>query len=340
MISVPDVSKREAQDAVRLAVQSAAAAAATFLGMQALGLPEKFVGVLSAVLVVQPTVGNTLGEAMNRFIATVVGSLVGVVCLFLLPGGYGTALALAVSMLVMNAIAGIRPEWRYGVVAAVALSLGSEANALEAAQERGVAIGGGALIGALASIVVWPDSATKRARRHLETALRAASARLDDAIDGAQGKKSERGQEERRRYHSNIESARRAAEEIRFDDGEEIRTRIENAEKLYNSVLILNRVAEETDDAADGGNGYRDQVEEIRSLCCKVAEGLAEGDAEQDGRLDEIDDALATVRDAASDTSADPAEHVLKNALVFGLGEVRDSLRALVEAFQDDQSKS
>ncbi len=330
-----DISKREARDSARLAVQSAAAAATTFLSMQALGLPEKFVGVLSAVLVVQPSVGNTIGEAMNRFIATIVGSLVGIACLYLLPVGYGTAIALALSMLVMNAVAGIYPEWRYGVVAAVALSLGAENDAFQSAQERAVAIGGGALIGALASVTVWPDSATKRTRRHLAEALRAAAVRLDEAVGAAQGSEDPRKHEAQRKYHSNIESARLAAEAIKLKDGDLLRDQIKMTEQLYNSALILNRVGEETDQAGDGSESYRDKVERIRVECREVANGLADGEHEQKERLDSIAESLELVRSAVCESTADPEQHVLKNALVFGLSEVIDSLKQLVDSFQE-----
>jgi uncharacterized membrane protein YgaE (UPF0421/DUF939 family) len=105
-----NISNWELRDTARLAIQSACAATVTFLAMQWAGLPEKFVGVLSSVLVVQPSAGNTIGAAWDRILATLIGCIIGIVCLTLLPGGYGTAVALAVAMLAMNAVAGFRPE--------------------------------------------------------------------------------------------------------------------------------------------------------------------------------------------------------------------------------------
>ena len=57
----------------------------------------------------------------------------------LLPTGYGTAAAIALSILV-NAVAALRPAWRYGVVAALALALGSESNMLQTAMDRSLSI--------------------------------------------------------------------------------------------------------------------------------------------------------------------------------------------------------
>lgn len=332
------VSEREARDAMRLAIQSAAAASGMFILMQSFGMPEKFVGVLSAVLVVQPSVGNTLGEAWDRVMATVVGSLIGLICLILLPTGYGTAAALAVSMLVINGIAGLRPEWRYGSVAAVALSLGSDTNLIETATDRGIAIAVGVAVGAIVSLVVWPDSATKRAHRHLRTALRAISVCLDSAINGARGEGEAISKDARRRYHSNIESARLATEGIRWGDREGVEDRIEKTARLYNSVLILNRVAEETDKITGENEDFADEIETLRDCGCAITTGLADNETGHSERIDEIQETLTRARDFVVSSEGDARAHLFRNAMVFGLGEVSDSLKDLVESFEDIQT--
>lgn len=163
--------RSELRDVARLALQSATAAAASYLLLRALGLPEVFVGVISAVLIVKPSLGSTMGSGMQRVFATLVGCVIGVATMWAIPYGYSTALALAISMLVMNAIAGFKREWRYGVVAAVALSLGAEADLVQAATDRALSIGIGAAVGILTSITVWPDHATSRAHRRLAAAM-------------------------------------------------------------------------------------------------------------------------------------------------------------------------
>ncbi|MGJ8634164.1 MAG: hypothetical protein ACSHX7_09615, partial [Luteolibacter sp.] len=62
-------SKRQLRDASRLAIQAAIASAVLFIVMKTLNMPEKFVGVLSTVLVLSPGVGGTLASAWKRFAA-------------------------------------------------------------------------------------------------------------------------------------------------------------------------------------------------------------------------------------------------------------------------------
>lgn len=334
-----EFEKRELRDAGRLALQSAAAAAAQFALMQAFGMPEKFVGVLSAVLVVQPTVGHTLGASRDRIAATLLGSALGVLCLVALPGGYGTAVALAACMLVINFIAGFFPQWRYGVVAAVALALGSENDLLQTSVDRGIAISLGALVGTLISFVVWPDRAVKRAERHLREALCATADRLDIAVENARDDEDRDSDDARRRYHRAITSARDAADGIRLGDKRDVRRRIEKCERLYNSVLILNRVAEETDRVTGESEQLAEAVETIRRGGHELTVAIAEREASPD----EIERALASMREAieqAREATAEPSDeserraHVIRNGLVFGLGEVADCL----EAFSDPES--
>lgn len=325
-----DVSREDLRDAARLSLQSAIAAAALFVAMQAVGMPEKFVGVLSAVLVVQPTVGNTLAEAWDRVAATAVGSLIGVTALVALPGGYGTAVALAVSMAVMNAAAAFRPDWRYGVVAAVALSLRSDSDVFQTAQDRALAIALGAGVGVVTALVVWPDRASKRAHRHLRGALRAARTRLERAVERALGESEETASEARESFHSRLDAARSAAAGIWLGDEAAVRRRIDRTERLYNSILILHRVAEETDRALAEDDPLRERVETILECGCATLDALVEDDRDA-ARLQEIEDELDRIQDAGR---PDDSEHW--HALVFGLGEVRDSLRELLEAFDED----
>ena len=331
-----DVSDREARDAARLAVQSAIAASGMFILMRSLGLAEEFVGVLSAVLVVQPSVGNTLGEAWSRFSATLVGSAVGVICLIALPTGYGTAAALALSMLVMNAIAGLRPDWRYGVVAAVALSLGADSDVTQTAIDRSIAIGAGVVFGALVTVLIWPDTAEKRAKRHLRAALLAAANRLDTTVEAVRGQGDNEDSDSRRRFHNNVEAARGAINGIRFGDADPLQKRLTEIEKFHTSVVILDRVVEESDDLVRDEDGASDDVDEIRTLACKAARELANGDTVDDARLASIESCYESFRNNVTQIEDDARAHMLRNAVAFGLGEILDSLKAMSDLMNGD----
>ena len=337
MKTVFGITANEARDAARMGIQSAVAAAAMFSLMQWLSLPEKFVGILSAVLVVQPNLGNTVMQARDRFVATIVGSAIGVACLFVLPSGYGTAAALAVSMLLLNSIASFRPAWRYGVVAAVALSLGSDSDIVQTTIDRGLAIGIGAILGTLVSLIVWPESATKRANRQMSLALKATAQRHDMAVSRVENEAEDEASEARRSFHSHLEQARSAAEGILFGEEKEVRSRIDKIEKLYNSVLFLNRAAEEMSDSSSSVDDIRDHVDIIQDESLDVIRALADGEKTGHGsKLEKIRDALLEARNTVADDNDNSTDFIFRSAYVFALGEVWDSLDELAEEEEKD----
>lgn len=335
-----DLTQQKPWDAAHLAVQSATAAVAVFVAMQALGMPEKFVGVLSAVLVIQPSVGNTIVEAGDRVVATIVGSIVGVICLFLLPYGYGTAIALAVTMLVINAAAGFRPDWRYGVVAGVALALGSEQNAMQTAQERSLAIALGAFIGVAVSVVVWPDTASKRANRHINSALFAAAEMLDRLIGHAAGNaEPDDVQGIRQRFGAALSSARQAADGIRFADSRAVEDRIEQTQRLHQSLTTIERVSQARRQAGIEDNAeLSEAIETVRKEACEAVLSLAREGRLDEGELDNVIEAVERAKDTPR--NSERIASMLDNALVFALGEVTLSLRNLKRAFEEDYEGS
>ncbi|MBT8143164.1 MAG: FUSC family protein [Gammaproteobacteria bacterium] len=331
-----DIDQREARDAVRLALQSAAAAAIMYVVMQALGLPEKFVGVLSAVLVVQPSIGNTLSQGWDRVAATVVGILIGIASMLILPSGYGTAVALAFSMLVMNAVAGFRPSWRYGVVAAVALAMGSDGELLQTAFDRTLSIGIGVVVGIAVSLLVWPDKAETRALRYLRQALRGVAGCLKAALNEGKVDSDSLPDNPHQTYLSNISDARKEAHNVRLADNDSLLEKLDSIERFYYAVMILNRVAEETNDFDSASDDLAQPMYTIRDNACAVAVTLARGECDYDNQLSNIRNALKQLRQYTTDAGGDTDDLVNRNALVFGLDEIEDSLDELTDLFQDN----
>lgn len=146
--------------------------------MKFIGMPEKFVGVLFGALVINQGIGSTLSCAWKRVAATVMGAAIGCLCLWALPGGYGTAVALGITLFVMSAIAGLFPQWQYGVVAAVALALGSDSDLVKTSMDRTLAIGLGVVVGSISSLIIWPQKSPTRADAFIRDALNASAASM------------------------------------------------------------------------------------------------------------------------------------------------------------------
>lgn len=317
------------RDATRFALQSAVAAALTFAFMEAFGLPEKFVAVISAVLVVQPSVGGTASAGWNRLIATLLGSAIGLTCLLVLPQGAGTAAALALAMLVMNAVAAFHLDWRYGVVAAVALALGDTDDTLRTALDRSAAIGVGVVIGIIGSFLVWPDSARKRVLRHTASALRAVADRLGSAVQQAEGKSGGDDEKAASRFHDNLQHAREASASTSRDKSEAAQELINNTERLYNSVLWVNRVAshglgaplEET---------LQDELGVLRESARDAIMAIINGTDETADAIKRYAKCLSEMNDKNSDNH-DEGYH----ALLFALHEIEENMRSVDDAFGD-----
>lgn len=328
-----EASRQEIRDAARLAIQSAIAAAAMFSLMQSLGLPERFVGVLSAVLVVQPSVGNTMGKGWERFVATLVGCALGALCLYLVPPGYGTAAALAFSMLVMNGVAGFRPAWRYGVVAAVALALGSESDILQTAIDRSIAIGIGVAIGIAVSWLVWPDKSEDRARRFMCSALRAAAGCLENTLHEAGVEDRDLPENPHRKYQRYVSNAREAIENVRLADSEPLKKKLETLEQFHTAITILARVTEETGELPKKGQNIGEPAQSVRDHACRIATDLADGKDIEEKLLEHMREQLDKLREHAAIQKDDARAIEYRNALVFGLDEIEDSIGDLVEQF-------
>ena len=333
-----DLSKRTHRDALRLAIQSAVAAAAMFALMKALDMPERFVGVLSAVMVVQPSAGAAISEAKDRFFATVVGAVIGVVCLALLPDGYGTAAALALSMLVMNAIAGFRTEWRYGVVAAVALALGSEQDAMQTALDRSLAIGLGVVVGALVAFIVWPDMAEERTRRSLKEAWGALADYLEQTVAKVTGEQAD-DQRRTRPYRKPLTEAMRAVEDVSFADTDPLERQLSATRSVASVTQFLNRIGDEAKPAKDGT--LRESVHKATHAAKDVLHALAKDETPPDDAFDTLADALQKARETQSDI-ADADRRDLtgsaRGALAFTLGELNDALRELRDAAGEEKA--
>ena len=331
-----NISRFFGRDVMRRAVQSAVAASATNLVMNALNLQEMFLALISAVLIITPSVGGTMGAAFTRLQATIVGSLISLACLTLLPDSWNTTAALAASMLVVGGVAGIRPDWSYGAVAAIGIALPGEAGMIETAWARGLAIAVGAATGVLVSLVVWPDRAESRFDRHFRAALRATATRLSDALEAATAEREDASPPDHvSAYHKAVHEAQEALGAVKLADRAGMQRRLDVLRRLYNSVIILDRAAE-ADIVSSSKNGTLiDQIRELRRDTCAVLNALADGEGEADQPTGEIDDTLKRLKDALAED--DPASDLHRNrdTLAFGLYEVRQALADLIRVLTD-----
>lgn len=333
-----NINRETARDAVRLALQSALAAVASFLLLTWIGSDETFVGVISAVLIVQPSVGSTVSEGWDRLIATLVGSIIGIVCLLLMPPGYGAAISLAVIILVINFVAGFRPSWKYGVVAAIALALADNGGDLDVAQARGIAITIGILTGVLATLVVWPDSASARALRHQRRAIRALVERFQQTMSRDPDKAATN--DARRRFHEALTDSRSAAVKSTSKQHERAKSINDQIERLYTSVLVIDR-ANDPFSAQENGP---DMVNRLSESGCAAISTLIDDDADSSEALQKFESDIDALESSMTSEQIETDDGQRAASAVFALKEILDVLRSIhdenEEAIEGNQNKT
>jgi hypothetical protein len=265
-------------------------------------------------------------------VATLVGSGIGFGISTLIPFNIGTAISLGIAMLVINFIAGFKKSWRYGVVAAVAIALGSENNLLDTTLDRLIAIGVGVVIGTLVTFIVWPDKAENRADRFLRLSLTSANKRFNVAMNNARHEEKEDGSEHGDLFHKNINYAQDMINAAEFADKSNIKERIKHTENLYNSIIIIHRVGEESNrNITDGNSNIEKDTENVKKLANDIIEALAAKDKIKQHTINKFTDGIDEVINNVSIDDQDNSITMLRQTFVFGLKEMKQSIEALAE---------
>jgi len=150
-----------------------------------LRLPEGFWAVMSALIVLRPTVGSTLGAGWDRVRGTAAGTLIGLAGVWLhhLPGFGGSTTSLAIVAL-LAATGALLPALRSAPITAL-IVLGSSGigdhSALQVAALRAIEIGIGVATGALLSLTSLWQSTARRFDAACAGVLRQMAAQLRSA---------------------------------------------------------------------------------------------------------------------------------------------------------------
>ncbi|MCK8783863.1 FUSC family protein [Roseomonas sp. NAR14] len=147
----------------RLTVRATTGAVLAYLIATAFALPQGYWSVITALVVMQGSLGGTLGSAWDRMTATLAGAGTGAVV-----GVAGAALGLPFAVMLGLAVAplaylmAVRPAYRVAPVTAVIVLLDSSTgSALLPAMHRVAEIGLGGLVGILVSLLVLPSRANR-----------------------------------------------------------------------------------------------------------------------------------------------------------------------------------
>ncbi len=241
--------------ALRYAVRVMVAGFLAYSVAISLALPQGFWAVITAIVVMQSTVGASLKAALDRLTGTLLGAAVGFCVSIMHFQGYAAGIALALALLPVAYVASINPSFRVAPVTTAIMLIGTGNVSLDpvaAAVDRVLEIGVGSVIGLLVALVVLPARAQRALTGRLAELLRLFAEAL--AVEGAalSGTGSRRNMEKiNDSIRQKIASADDHAKEARHErtaylaDATEAGPLLRTTRRLRTNLLLIGRSASE-----------------------------------------------------------------------------------------------
>jgi len=334
---------------LRLAIQTTIAACLAYVIVDALGMPQGFWAVMTAILVTQANVGASLGLAAERLGGSLLGVLVGGAVAVALADAQELKFAgLAVTVLILGFFSAHRPSLRIACVTAAIVVLGdpSVGPPIASAENRMIEVVVGTVVAILTSLIVFPSRAGPAFAAHVtrtfaplfEVARDTLSAAMGQPLDieamGAQGTRI------RAAFAAGDTLAREARLEVAgyLADSPDPEAILRALRRLWHTEIMLMRaVAEPLPEKAVQILGP--QIEALRAAIDDVAKQLASpATAYAAPNLSEVESALAAfehrmeemrARGETRDLSMDDIIRLM--AFDFALGQLRLNLRDIAE---------
>lgn len=288
---------------LKLGVRATVAGLVAYALATALSLPNGYWAVLTAVLVVQSTIGASLSVARDRALGTVVGGVVGVVAA--MAAGESrplTFLALGLSLLLTATLSARSPAFKLAPVTVVIVLLAdpSHHEPWLSALHRVFEIGVGGIVAMACAVLILPERAVFRLFPHCAKALRDCARLMEIGKDGLLGRGLDPGELDRlngaAREALRAASARiaeaRAERAGGFSGHADPAPVVRNCRRLWHSVIILLRVADRPLD-----EDLRDRVAPALEAAVGALVALIEAVAD---RLDERPESDFDARAAAA----------------------------------------
>ena len=240
---------------LKLALRATIAGIVTYLLAEQFSLPNGYWAVLTAVLVVQATLGASLSVAIDRALGTLAGGVVGVAGAMLAgPSPLETLAVLSLALFVAAAMAARSPSFKLAPVTVIIVMLahpGGDAPWL-AGLTRVAEIALGGVVGLLCAILILPERALGKLFPHCAKALRLTARLLDLGQGGLLGRGLDPSAVDR--LNGGARLALRAADlrlvEVRAEQTGRLTTQtdpapvVRGARRLWHSAIILLRNAD------------------------------------------------------------------------------------------------
>jgi uncharacterized membrane protein YccC len=185
------------QAELKLAVRVTIAGTLAFAITRAFNMAQGYWAVITAVIVMQASVGASLKAAVERFSGTLAGAVYGGAVTALIPHGtpVGLGLAIIAALFPLALLAAIRPAYRVAPVTSLIMLLPSTGQALgplASAMDRVIEIALGNVVGVIVSLFVLPARAhslmTDAAARVVSLNAELVSVFIEELTGGPRGR--------------------------------------------------------------------------------------------------------------------------------------------------------
>jgi uncharacterized membrane protein YccC len=313
------------------------ASLAAFTLCRLLGLSQSYPAVLTAVIVMQGSVGASLKAMLDRLLGSLGGAVWGVAVLLVLPpsGGLSLGVTFTAAMVPLALLAALKPAYRAAPVTAIILLLTpSNAVSPEAqAVQRVVEIGLGGIVAMVVALLVLPA----RAHEGMAEAVCRAIGKMGDLAAIVMGGDAAAIQT----LHDDIRSALTQAEAAGDDATRERATYLSAGPDPQSILRTLRRLR--NDLAAIGRTAVQPPSESTSSLMSAIAAvlhaiGNALGNHEVPPSLDRVDSAFAQYAATVTETRRKGLTREMPDEAVgrlfgqaFALEQLHQNLKDLVE---------
>jgi uncharacterized membrane protein YccC len=229
---------------LRHALRVVTAVIAAFVVVKLFGLPQGWWAVITALLVVQTSVGGSLKAALDRLWGTIAGALYGAIVAIAIPHvtDVGLGIAIAVAILPLAYLAAVNPMFRVAPVTALIVMLpiyGQGGSPLVSAFDRVIEIIIGNIVALAVTFVILPTRAHSQLR---EAAAKVASLNADLMDRLMEGLTSDPGRQGVQPLHAKIRAALKQTEAAADEAARERKMRVSDERDPEPVVRTLYRV--------------------------------------------------------------------------------------------------
>ncbi|MGH7052447.1 MAG: FUSC family protein [Stellaceae bacterium] len=146
---------------IKLSLRITAAGIITYVIVKLLGLEQGYWAVLTAVIVMQASLGGSLKAMLDRLAGTIAGAAAGIIVALIVPrtGAVTGGLALVLALVPLSALVAFKPAYRVAPVTAVIVVLIAQGPALSTGLARAFEIALGTVIAFAVALLFLPSRA-------------------------------------------------------------------------------------------------------------------------------------------------------------------------------------